>query len=150
MEITLNENNDNTCTEPELLDDQTCTDPGEPGNSNLLDGELAQQIKFIFWADDGDNVLETDEEVFEQGTAQDVLDNNIIALADSIANNLGGVDGQPMPGGDDDQDNPIVNYIGKAWCFGELTLEPLPQADGNTPANSTGGVDCDGDLLNNA
>ena len=145
MEITLHENNDNTCTEPELalLNDPTCD---EPGDGNLFDGELAQNINFIFWADDGDNVLETDEEVFETGTAQDVLDNNIIPLADSLINNLGGTDGQPMPGGDET----VVSYVGKAWCFGTLTQAPLPPSDDNTPANSTGGVSCDGDLLNNA
>src|SRR3989338_9026682 len=150
MEITLNENNDNTCTEPELLDDQTCNDTSEPGNSNLLDGELAQQINFIFWADDGDNVLEEGEEVFEEGTAQDVLDDNIIPLADANTNNLGGIDGQPMLGGNDAEDNPIVNYIGKAWCFGTLTTQPLSPDEVHTPADSTGGVACDGDLLNNA
>ena len=144
--ITLTENNDNTCTEPEQLDDPTCSEP----NGNLLDGELAEKINFIFWADDGDNVLENNEAtpgaIIDQGTAADVLNNNTITLADSNVNNIGGIDGQPMAGG-------VTHYIGKAWCFGTLTPTPLAQDGANnivSPANSTGGVACDGSLLNNA
>lgn len=148
--ITLSENDDETCTEPELIDDPTCTDPDAPGSGNAFDGELAQNINFIFWADDGDNVLEDNEAtpgaIIDQGTAQDVLNNNQITLADSTTNNLGDPDGLPMPGG-------ITKYIGKAWCFGTLSLAPLLQDGfGNliSPATTSGGVTCDGSLQNNA
>lgn len=142
-EITLTENNDNTCTEPEKLDDPTCAEP----NENPMDGELASNINFIFWADDGDNVLEVGEEIFEQGNAQNVLDGNTITLADSITNNIGGTDGDPMPGGDVNN-QPLITYIGKAWCFGTLTPATVPQGAGNPTIE--GGVDCDGTSLNNA
>ena len=146
-EITLTANNDNTCTEPEKLDDPTCSEP----NGNQFDGELAQNINFIFWADDGDNVLEDNEypaKVIEQGTAQDILDDNQITLADSLVNNLGGNPGDPMPGGNDENDQPIVNYIGKAWCFGTLTPDPQPAGDGDPTVES--GINCDGTQLDNA
>ncbi len=143
-EITLTANDDNTCTEPEKLDDPACAEP----NANPIDGELAQNVNFIFWADDGDNVLEQGEEVFEQGTAQDVLDGNTITLADSTTNNIGGTDGDPMPGGNDQNNQPLITYIGKAWCFGTLTPNPQLQGAGNPAVN--GGVTCDGTALNNA
>lgn len=143
-EINLTANDDNTCTEPELIDDPTCDEP----NQNPIDGELASNINFIFWADDGDNVLEQGEEIFETGTAQDVLDGNSITLADSVTNNIGGVDGDPMPGGSAPNGDPLITYIGKAWCFGILTQDPQPQGSGNPTVN--GGVTCDGTSLNNA
>src|SRR3972149_7090248 len=67
-EFTLTANDDNTCTEPEVPDDLTCDEGQTPPDGDLLDGELAQNINFVFWPDDGDNVLETDEIPFEQGT----------------------------------------------------------------------------------
>src|SRR3989344_164317 len=143
-EMTLTNNDDNTCTANEQVDDLTCSEP----DADLFDGELAQNINFIFWGDDGDNVLEDDELVFEEGTAEEVLDDNAIALADSATNNIGGLTGEPAPGGE-------TVYVGKAWCFGTLTQGSLTQdnlgADSpRTPANSTGGVSCDGSLLDNS
>ena len=133
-EMTLTNNDDNTCTANEQVDDLTCSEP----DADLFDGELAQNINFIFWGDDGDNVLEDDELVFEEGTAEEVLDDNAIALADSATNNIGGLTGEPAPGGE-------TVYVGKAWCFGTLTQGSLTQdnlgADSpRTPANSTGAV----------
>jgi predicted ribosomally synthesized peptide with SipW-like signal peptide len=135
--LKLTANDDNTCTESEELDDPTCSEP----NTNLFDGELAQNINFVFWADDGDNVLETGEKIIREGTAQDVLDNSIV-LADSKTNNLGKPDGIPAPGG-------INSYVGEAWCFGKLMLNPVPADTGVNPTVN-GGVACDGTLLNNA
>lgn len=137
-QTTLTENNDNTCTEPEKIDDSTCQEP----NTDPFDGELAQNINFIFWADDGDNVLEKGEKVFKTGTAQSVLDNSLIPLADSVVNNLGGADGQPATGG-------VTQYIGKAWCFGTLSETPVPVGLGVSPTVN-GGVTCNGTFLNNA
>ena len=135
-DFTLTENNDNTCTTNEIPDDLSCTEP----NGNLLDGELGQNIEFAFWTDDGDNVLETDEEIIASGSAGQVLDGKI-TLADSQTNNLGGADGEPMTGGEN-------HFIAKAWCFGDLTLSPVSAGEGENPAIG-GGVSCDGSLLNN-
>lgn len=141
MEMVLTEDNDNTCTEPELLDDPTCTEP----DGDSFDGELGGLLNFLFWTDDGDNVLEDDEPVIASGSASTVLDSKI-TLADSIANNVGGNNGDPLKGGQ-------TYYIAKAFCFGALTPAPLGQDGVNnllSPANSSGGISCDGTNINNA
>src|SRR3569623_381235 len=56
--VKLTSNDDNTPTEPELLDDPT-TGPSL--------GELASSINFVWWADDGDNVLDDNEKVISEG-----------------------------------------------------------------------------------
>ncbi|MBI2020618.1 VWA domain-containing protein [Candidatus Daviesbacteria bacterium] len=141
MDMTLTKDDDNTCTEPEQLDDPTCSEP----NDDLFDGELGGLLNFLFWTDDGDNVLEDDEPIIASGSASTVLDSEII-LADSTTNNVGGEAGDPLEGGQ-------TYYIAKAFCFGELTPEPLDQDDANdqvSPANSSGGISCDGTAINNA
>ena len=52
-DVTLTSNDENDLIEPELVDGDDTT-----GNSG---GELAQNITFFWWADDGDNVFEEDE-----------------------------------------------------------------------------------------
>ena len=143
-QIDLTKNDDNTCTEPELLDDPTCSEP----DADLADGELGNEVNMVFWVDDGDNVLEDNEAtpsgILAQGKAKDVLNGTKFILADSTKNIFQG--SGPLSGGE-------TNYIGKAWCFGNLTLAPLPQdrtGDLISPANTTGGVSCDGAGLNNA
>jgi hypothetical protein len=138
--VTLTSNDDNGLTEPEALVDST----DGPGN-----GELASAVNFVWWADDGDNVLENNEVVLDQGPIGTLGLNGstTIPLADS-AHNIWTGGGGPAPAN-------TTLYIGKAWCFGTLTLTPLPQ-DGmgssspRTPANSTGGIHCDGTLLGNS
>lgn len=149
MEMTLTDNSDNTCTEPELLDDNNCAEPG----ANL--GELAQNINFIFWADDGDNVYEQGENLIKQGNAQQVLDGVVIPLADNNTNVWTQTPGQPMLGGfdpdgpDEGTDpDPKTSYIGKVWCFGSLT--PAPVAPGDNNPTLVTGIDCDGTQLDNA
>lgn len=141
MTITMTNNDDGTCTEPELLDDTTCTNPGAGT------GELAQNLNFAFWIDDGDNVLEDDEDekIFKQGDAFGVLDDAVITLADSITNLF-------------EASGPLLGtktyYIGKAWCFGTLTPAPDAQdgvGDVKSPVTIPGGgFLCDGESLNNA
>ncbi len=136
--VKLTSNDDNGLTEPEAL-----VDPSDgPGN-----GELASNVNFIWWADDGDNVLEDNEKVISQGPIGSLGLNGqmIVPLADSTTNIWTGSPG-PAPGAKD-------LYIGKAWCFGTITPAPLPQDGVNnlvTPANTDGGVNCDGSLLNNS
>jgi len=138
--VTLTSNDDNGLTEPEALVDAN----DGPGN-----GELANNVNFMWWADDGDNVLETNENVISQGPigALGLNGSTTIALADSQTNIWTG-QGGPVPGA-------VTHYIGKAWCFGGITSSPLTQ-DGfgtsspRSPANSTGGISCDGSGLDNS
>lgn len=139
-EVTLTSNDDNGINEPESEVDQT-DGPGQ--------GELAGLVNFVWWADDGDNVLEDDEDVISQGPlgALTLGQPFSVTLADSATNIWEG-SGGPINGDE-------TYYIGKAWCFGTLTPAPLGQ-DGfgptstRTPANSSGGISCVDSGINNA
>jgi hypothetical protein len=138
--VSLTSNDDNGINEPESADDQT----DGPGN-----GELADNVNFVWWADDGDNVLEDDEDVISSGPigALTVGATTTVTLADSATNIWTG-SGGPISGNQ-------TFYIGKAWCFGTMAEAPLAQDDlgttsPRTPANSTGGISCDGSTLDNS
>jgi predicted ribosomally synthesized peptide with SipW-like signal peptide len=123
--LTVTSDDDVSTTEPEgLVDD--LEDAG-----NAWDGELGSELSFIFWADDGDNVLETDENVVLSGSPSDLpsgLDNvgQTFPIADSQYSLFGG----PVPGGQ-------TVYIGKAFCFGDLVQTPVAQG-ANSPAVNPG------------
>ncbi len=137
--VKLTSNDDNGFTEPEALVDST---------AGVGNGELASLTNFVWWADDGDNVFEDNEHIISQGPigALGLNGSTTITLADSQTNIWTG-QGGPVPGNQ-------TYYIGKAWCFGTIGTLPLAQ-DGlgttspRTPANSTGGITCDGSLLGN-
>jgi len=152
-------NDDNGCTEPEEEDDATCDAVSE----DYFDGELAQNLEFIWWADDGDNVL-------EQGELVVIHDGNPgVATGDSVGglslNNIMDAYEAGYPWTRDlttaDKTfnmfnapytgNPLVAnteyYIGKAWCFGELTINPL--APGSYSPTTAGNVACDGSQVGN-
>lgn len=108
MDITLTGSYDNGMTEPEANVDL---------NPDL--GELEEQIWFTFWADDGDNLFEVDENVLFDGWLYQ-LDGWSLTLADSMYNAWGLEPGTPVPGGEE-------VYIAKAWCYGDmLGWSPLP------------------------
>ena len=142
--IQLTTDDDTSSTEPELSDgDATDT-------ADLWDGELAHNLNFIFWADDGDNVLEDGERLFfNDPTSLDDLTKLGLAgthtaglvLAQSNYNAFTGAANQPLTGGQD-------YYIGKAWCFGKMTLQPVPAGNNNNPTINPG-IKCDGAGLNN-
>ncbi len=136
--VKLTSNDDNTQTEPESLVDANGT----------TTGELANNVNFIWWADDGDNVLESNETVISQGPigTLGLQGSTTITLADSAHNIWTGVGG-PVPGAQ-------TQYIGKAWCFGTIGTAPLTQdnlgtTSTRTPRNSTGGITCNGSALGN-
>lgn len=146
--VKLTSNNDNTLNEPEALVD---------GNGTST-GELAGLVNFVWWADDGDNVLENNEKVISKGPigALGVGGSTTVALADSATNIWTGVGG-PVPG-------QVTKYIGKAWCFGTIgtttiaqdgsgsLMSPAGNNDGNGIAGqpSDGGITCNGSALTNA
>ncbi|MFZ2886184.1 MAG: SipW-dependent-type signal peptide-containing protein, partial [Minisyncoccia bacterium] len=148
-DITLTSNDDNEPNEPEALDD---TDTG------VGLGELADIVEFVWWADDGDNVLEADESVISQGPigALTLQEPHTVVLADSTGNIWTDLPG-PIPGDE-------TMYIGKAWCVGTIGTAPDDQDGGDlgkspagdNNANATagepedGGITCDGSLLDNA
>lgn len=143
--VKLTSNDDNGYSEPELL-----VDPSVSTSTNGVGlGELAGNVNFLMWADDGDNVLESNETVLYQGPigALGTNGSTTIPLADSSFNIWTGTGG-PAPGG-------VTQYIGKSWCFGTIAPAPLSQdglgtTSARTPGNSTGGYTCDGSQLDNS
>lgn len=146
-DVTLTSNNDNTQTEPEALVDA----------NGLASGELANLVNFIWWADDGDNVLETGENVISNGPigALTIGQPFSVTLADSANNIWTGLPG-PIPGN-------TTKHIGEAWCFGTIGTAPITQDNsgilmspagnnGGTAASGEpqdGGITCNGALLGN-
>lgn len=144
FDMTLTKNDDVSSTANELTAGDTANDV-----DNAFDGELAQALQFLFWADDGDNVLEDDENdaLIMQGNADTVLDASV-TLADSSDNNIDNstADGDPLEGS-------TTYYMAKAWCFGSLAQTPVAQdgvGDGsiNNPTIDPG-ITCDGSSVNN-
>jgi predicted ribosomally synthesized peptide with SipW-like signal peptide len=153
--ITLTSDIENGCTEPELEDDSTCE------TDNV--GDLAKELQFVWWADDGDNVLEDNEAAKIQigGGVQNTFDwmmnedtqyfgnqpnEMLLTLSDSQTNFFNPGNIAPLTNG-------ISYYIGKAMCFGTLGLNPVNQDNEITsgPLDGRGtGVTCDGEDVSNA
>jgi predicted ribosomally synthesized peptide with SipW-like signal peptide len=140
LDLTLTANDDNSSTEPEL----EAGDEEENGG-DAFDGELAQGIEFFWWADDGDNVYEEGEGAITDGVVSlfDLESAFPVALADSENNVWDPQNENPEPV----PDNETV-YIAKAWCVGDLTLDPVLDNGGVNPSVDPG-VDCDGELVGN-
>ena len=145
MDISLTSNDDNSTTEPESMVDATNT-------PSVWDGELAQNLEFVWWADDGDNVLEVGEGLVSDGveTLMDLASTTgafSLALADSENNVWTGGDDTPVEGGS-------TAYIAKAWCLGTLTEARVAQ-DGQGAIGTNGpqargtGIACEGEDLGN-
>jgi len=153
--VTLTSDDDRTCNDPELDDDPTCAEP----DADELDGELADLVNFVWWADDGDNVLEVGESIISSGPLGALTPDvpHKFTLADSDENIWTGVGG-PV-------DGDTTYYIGKAWCFGDIAAASLPEDDYSGPDDATnhddgagnlaatpedGGISCVGDAIDNA
>ncbi len=136
VDINLTKDADETCTEPEWEDDEFCGD-GDP----LWNGELGGEMEFIFWADDGDDVYEDDEQIVYSGNMRDNLYDVTLPIVDSNYNIFTGLSNNPLPGEE-------TVYIGKAFCFGEIDAYGVTPGD-NSPGDDPG-FDCDGGPVNNA
>lgn len=126
INITENEENGLTGSEIALEDDEQT-------------GELANDLNFIFWKDDGDNVLEDGESILTQGPASAVLGGATYALADS--------NGSILEEGTEGLYPDSTYYIGKAWCFGDLEASPVEPGE-NTPTQESG-ITCNGENVSN-
>ncbi len=127
------------------------------------DGELQEGLYFAFWADDGDNVFETDEKIFKKGSAEEIFDGEWWTLSDSESN-IWQKEGWNYSHKYEQKWNkskacqPLgeksVKYIGKIWCFGEMLESPLSQ-DGKGKIGSNGpltrgtGWQCEGEAVGN-
>ncbi|MBM2817714.1 MAG: hypothetical protein HW401_304 [Parcubacteria group bacterium] len=140
MDMTLTSDDDKSSNEPELEDGDVQEDI-----NNTWDGELADNLQMFWWADDGDNVYEEGENSISDGikTLTNLATSSpfSVALADSQNNVWTPNAPGPIPGNS-------ITYIGKAWCFGTLTLSPVAAGQGIDPTVDSG-VRCDGNSLNN-
>jgi len=130
MDFNLYNADDNGLVEPEEDEGDITGGPGR--------GELQDEIHFVWWADDGDNVLEDDETAFAQEISLAEMNAFSITLADS--GGLGVLGEGPLVG-------EATYYIGKAWCFGDLTLAPVSQGE-NDPTEDPG-IECNGTVVTN-
>jgi len=147
MDMSLTTNNDISSNEPEL---DASDDPEDINDS--WDGELGGLVEMVWWVDDGDNVLETEETLLSNGV-QNVLDffgpdkTFTADLADATTNVWNPSQPGPVAGGE-------TRHIAKAFCYGDMTLNPLAQdsigTDGPlTPGRVGTGFTCDGQTLGN-
>jgi predicted ribosomally synthesized peptide with SipW-like signal peptide len=133
-DIELTANDDVSSMEPEL----TAGDVEEDAQ-DLWDGELADELEFIFWVDDEDNVLEIDEmdRILMWGPASELFDETTYPIADSQFSITEG----PLAGEE-------TYFIGKAWCFGDLEPNPVEPGEGVDPTVDPG-IDCYGEPVTN-
>jgi len=99
------QNNDDGFTEPEQEDGDVTDGDGQ--------GELANEVHFFAWADDGDNVWESGEQALfsnTEGSANDVIDGVVYSLY------------TPATGGS--IAGATTKYMGLYWCYGTLTVAP--------------------------
>jgi predicted ribosomally synthesized peptide with SipW-like signal peptide len=134
MEFKDEVSKDNSCTEPEILDDLSCSDPDGQG-------ELDDNLDFAFWADvcdqgnahPGDNIYQPDcDRNLVTGDANNWFDVGRQALADKEVNIFEPGAGNPLIGSN-------TYYLGLAWCFGDISVN-----------SSTGAISCNGSSVNNA
>lgn len=145
-EIKLTKNDDMSSMEPELADGDGADTP------DLWDGELAQNLNFLWWNDDGDNVLEVGEPImFAPGDQPLTLAQMVglstnpnanlkLTLADKQWNAFTRTPATPLTGETD-------YYLGVGWCFGQMT--PAPVAPGANSPLVNPGFTCNGSSLNN-
>ena len=151
VDVTLTKNDDMTVNEPEDAEVLELDTPLSEPDLDLFDGELAQNMKFAAWLDqgtvpgwqnsddlegnddagEGDNVWQGDPAeplLFsnQSGPASDVLGGKTYTLADSVTNG-----GLPMAPG-------VTNYLGLQWCAGTQVV--------NTTLDT---ITCDGSTLGN-
>lgn len=149
ISIHVNNNDSWVCSATKVTDDldNGCTEPendadAEAGNCDENDangsGDLADEIQIMWWADDGDNVYESDEILLSPGITnlgQAPLGQAVtVTLADSNYSVWGT---GPLPGA-------TTKYIAKAWCFGDLEEDPIFQDDSGVLMTPAGDNDDNG------
>lgn len=150
ISLHVSNNNAYACMNVEIT---ATPENGQTGPEDLVDpsgatnkGELQNYLYFAFWADDGDNVYEKGEKIFKEGLAKDIFDGKYWSLSDSVKN-IWGNSPAPIPANS-------VKYIGKAWCFGEITKNPVNQDNKgkigtNGPLVRGTGFKCEGEDVGN-
>ena len=127
-DVSIVEDNDVTCTEPET----ESTDPSCK-NNQVGDGELDNYLEVFAWADmceggsdteypnafPGDNIYQPRCDILLTQNPVKLTDyEGTFPIADTTFSIAGyeGTEGLPLTGCE-------TYYIGKAWCFGDMTIE---------------------------
>lgn len=136
ISLHVNNNNAYACMNVKIT---ATPENGQTGPEDLIDptgstngGELQNYLYFSFWADDGDNVYEKGEKIFKKGLAKDIFNGKNWTLADSKSNIWSGKAKDPILGNS-------VKYVGKAWCFGDISEVPVNQDNKGKLQNSANG-----------
>lgn len=99
------------------------------GDVTDTEGELAKNLYFTAWLDNGNNIWDTGEPLLftnKYGPLSDVLENKTYTLADSTT-------GNPIKGGE-------TTYIGLKWCAGAMQVDEalgIIACDGSTMGNES-------------
>lgn len=99
MKIAMFEDYENGCTEPEAEVDTTCDNPG-PST-----GEIYQNMHFLIWMDDGDNIYEAGEKILRDGESLSWCEVWQLDGDGACCEN------EPLEGSH-------TYYLGIKWCFG--------------------------------
>lgn len=111
MNLNQTSNWDNACTEPERKAEGPCGS----------EGELDEELEFVIWSDDGDNVRQDDEKVIFEGTAEE-LEEQSTSEGILLDGNSSTEDTEAFPGGE-------TSYIGVKW---KLPLETGNRIQGDS------------------
>jgi len=134
-DVSIIEDNDVTCTEPET----ESTDPSCK-NNQVGDGELDNYLTVFAWVDrctgdsyyPGDNIYTPPCDIPLTGSPVKLTNyEGIFPIADtnfSIVGHGEGNKGLPLVGSH-------TYYIGKAWCFGDMTIDGTIKCDGKNVQN---------------
>jgi predicted ribosomally synthesized peptide with SipW-like signal peptide len=102
MDLQQTANLENGCSEPEAEVDDTCGNPGQG------EGELGEHLQFTIWNDDGDNVMDEDEQIIFNGTAEELTDNtNGANLAEQVAAAPGQISENVQNAADNGSETPV-------------------------------------------
>lgn len=110
MNLNQTSNWDNACTEPEREAEGQCGS----------EGELDEELEFVIWSDDGDNVLQEDENVIFEGTAEELGEQSEEGIL---------LDGNPSTNETEAFPGQEAGYIGVKWS---LPLETGNQVQGDS------------------
>ena len=110
MNMNQTSNWDNACTEPERAAEGQCGS----------EGELDEELEFTIWADDGDNILQDDENVIFEGTAEELEETSDEGVL---------LDGNPSTNETEAFPGQETGYIGVKWS---LPLETGNQVQGDS------------------
>lgn len=128
--ITLTAADENGIIEPEASEGDV--------SAAAWEGELQNEMRFLAWADDGDNIYELGEHLLLDDVPFSSLPMGLgntgvtLTLADASTNVWTGTPGDDL--------NPLTEYyIGHGWCFGDMTV---------TGTGATG-YTCDGASVDN-